>query len=306
MNPNASSFNFSGGAPLFVPGQVRGGHGGQAPVQESWDDEQPVQYQDGQAGQGQQQYRQEQGHGYGYGYGPGQGQAQGYQQQYGGYADPAQMQPQAGLSNGLGYSQPAQQRGYYEREYPSPMQPPQPQAQPKTISIGAPKTSAALSMDKDAGSSSDGLASKAATSSVSGNGSATASKPSAVEKSVASLKEAALPETTPPISASASTSNSTSTSSTSLATASPNISTTSSSPTKKNPEKPASSLSVGPPAAKVERTADQIAEQIAAVAAEDEVKDLYGADGELLEQKEHINVVFIGHVESAFCIFDCA
>lgn len=47
------------------------------------------------------------------------------------------------------------------------------------------------------------------------------------------------------------------------------------------------------------KTADEIAEQIASVAAEDELKDLFGmtADGKV-DGKEHINVVFIGHVDA--------
>lgn len=306
MNPNANSFSFNSSAGNFVP---RGGAPGQGQQQQPGYDQQGAYQQQGQGygappgGAGYyQQYQQQSPYGQPQGGPPGGNYYQQYNQQpqqqyYGGYQQqqpqqayrppqhrnappsteapivPASAAPSANLSSEAGAGV---QDNWDDEEPVAPAPTPRAPVQGKTISLGAPKpaaTPAAAEQPKAASTISISIGGKKVQE-------PKAEEPKAKETPApaASTSSAAKSATSTPSKASPS------------ATPAPAASSSSSSSAAK---KPAAAKET--PAAGV-KTADEIAEQINSVAAEDELKDLFGAEGK--DGKEHINVVFIGHVDA--------
>ncbi|KAL7006491.1 translation termination factor GTPase eRF3 [Cystobasidiomycetes sp. EMM_F5] len=321
MNPNASNFNFSGGAAHFTPASVRQPQQ-QTPqaAPDNWDDDAAYGSQQQQPGvNGQPAY------GYYNQYGQPQQGYYGQQQPggYGGYAGQQQQYPQA---QQYGYAQQPQYGSQYpQQQYGQQAQPPQfyQRPAPTLQSQPASRDEAGVS-SSSAQKASSSLSDKPKVISL-GGGSAKPPAPAQTEAKTISLgssskapakddttatsqkADESTPKAEAPSSSSANTatvSASTNVSATPSAKASASTPASSASAAKKASAPAASSsssnsLSVGTAAPKAERSADAIAKQVAALADEETMKDLYGTNTDDLEgQKEHLNIVFIGHVDA--------
>lgn len=312
MNPNANSFNFNAGAGNFMP---RGapGQGGQ-PGQQGYDQ--------------QAAYAQQQGYGYGAPAG-GAGYYQQYQQQpqygqaggaQGNYYQQYNQQPQQPYYGG--YQQPQQQQAYrppqqrnnatpstdapivpasaspsanltsdaaagvqdnWDDEDPvAPAPTPKQPVQGKTISLGGPKPAAPAAAEQPKAASTISISiggKKVQEPKAEGE----AEKPKGTPAPAASTSSAAKSAASTPAKGSPS------------ATPAPSAAAAASSSSSSSAKKPAAAAAKDASAIK---TADEIAAQISSAAAEDELKDLYGGADEKIDGKEHINVVFIGHVDA--------
>ncbi|KAK4164532.1 hypothetical protein QBC43DRAFT_47947 [Cladorrhinum sp. PSN259] len=286
FTPGAASF--TPGAASFTPGQSYGG-GGYAPQygqQQQYYGGQQGYYPQygGQQGYGQQQYGQQQGYAGVYGQGQGQSQSQG------------QGQGQGGYNQGYGQWQQYQQQQQYQQPQQSQQQPQQ-QAQKPTPTIvkrpaQQPTAAAASSPAAQADAPKPAPAAKvlsiggdakpkaAKVLSIGGDGNAKVEAKKEVKKEETTKKEEAKKEGTVASAqkvAAAKAVEKTDAKATGSGKSSPAPSSGRSSPS-------------GPAAKGPVRDVDAVEKEQAADVDEDTLKEIYG--------KEHVNIIFIGHVDA--------